>query len=372
MFFSFQFYLPTLALFTQKIGGGNSLVGIVSGVFTITALLMRVFSGGLLDKYGRRMIFILSFVLFALSKISYMFATSIAVLIIVRLFHGFSWGIISTASNTVATDVIPKSRLSEGTGFLFVATTSSLMISPSLGLKIIDTLGFNWMFLISALIIFGTMFLAFLISYKKDEYENVEKKSKFDFFELEAAIPSLIILLLNFGYSTVITFLSLYALQYDIKNSGVFFTAYGISMIVTRLLFGKIGDRKGFNYVMIPGMLIILVGGLFLYLTNNIILLIVSGALYGAGFGVVVPTTQAMAVMKVGYNRRGAANATFFAGLDAGIGTGSVFWGFIANSFGLKTIYLFALIPMILSFLIYLLFSPRYRKPETKICESSA
>lgn len=182
MFFSFQFYLPTLALFTQKIGGGNSLVGIVSGVFTITALLMRVFSGGLLDRYGRRMIFILSFVLFALSKISYMFATSIAVLIIVRLFHGFSWGIISTASNTVATDVIPKSRLSEGTGFLFVATTSSLMISPSLGLKIIDTLGFNWMFLISALIIFGTMFLAFLISYKKDEYEKCRKEVEVRFF----------------------------------------------------------------------------------------------------------------------------------------------------------------------------------------------
>jgi MFS family permease len=371
MFFAFQFYLPTLALFTKKLGGENSLVGIVSGVFTITALLMRVFSGGLLDKHGRKRIFILSFVVFALSKISYMFATSIAVLILVRLFHGFSWGIISTASNTVATDIIPKSRLSEGTGFLFVATTSSLLISPSLGLKIADSLGFNWLFLISALIIFGAMFLAFPISYRKDESEVVKRKSRFDFFEIEASIPSLIILLLNFGYSTVITFLSLYTLQYGIKNSGVFFTAYGISMIVTRLLFGKLGDKKGFNYVMIPGMLIILVGGLFLYLTNNITLLIISGALYGAGFGVVVPTTQAMAVMNVGYNRRGAANATFFAGLDAGIGAGSVFWGFVANSFGLKAIYLFALIPMVLAFLIYLFFSSRYRKTEAKICESS-
>jgi predicted MFS family arabinose efflux permease len=78
-----------------------------------------------------------------------------------------------------------------------------------------------------------------------------------------------------------------------------------------------------------------------------------------------------MAVMNVGYNRRGAANATFFAGLDAGIGAGSVFWGFVANSFGLKAIYLFALIPMVLAFLIYLFFSSRYRKTEAKICESS-
>ena len=371
MFFAFQFYLPTLALFTKKLGEKSSLVGIVSGVFTVTALLMRIFSGGVLDTNGRKKIFILGFITFMLSKISYMFATSMTILILVRLFHGFSWGIISTASNTVATDVIPKSRLSEGTGFLFVATTSSLMVSPSLGLKIVDEFGFNWMFLISALIIFASMFLVFPINYRKDENEIIKKKSKFDFFEIEASIPSLIILLLNFGYSTVITFLSLYTLQYDIKNSGIFFTAYSIAMIITRLLFGRVGDRKGFNYVMIPGMLIVIIGGLFLYLTNNIFLLIVSGALYGAGFGVVIPTTQAMAVMNVGYNRRGAANATFFAGLDAGIGAGSVFWGFVASSFGLKMIYFFALIPMILAFLIYLFVSPKYRKLETKFYESS-
>lgn len=379
MFFAFQFYLSTLPLFTKRLGGESSLVGIVSGVFTITALLMRIFSGGLLDTYGRKPIFIFGFIVFMLSNISYIFATSVTVLIFVRLLHGFSFGIISTASNTIATDIIPKSRLSEGTGFLFVAGTSSLMISPSLGLKIVDKLGFNWMFLISGLIIFLSMFLAFPIDYKKSDSPSEKSKTKLNFFEIKAFLPSLMVFLLNFGYSTVITFLPLYMLRYDIKNSGIFFTAYAIAMIATRLLFGKIGDKKGFNYVMIPGILVVITGGFFLYLTNNVFLLILSGALYGASFGVVLPTAQAMAVMNVGYNRRGAANATYLAGIDAGIGSGSVFWGFVADSFGLKTIYLFSLVPMILAFLIYIFVSPRYRKPdrikspaEAKTCKACA
>jgi len=35
-------------------------------------------------------------------------------LLVLRLIHGFGWGAVDTASGTIASDIIPKSRLGEG------------------------------------------------------------------------------------------------------------------------------------------------------------------------------------------------------------------------------------------------------------------
>lgn len=59
LFTGFYLLVPTLPLFIKEIGGNESQVGLMMGMFTIGAVVIRPIIGGMLDQYGRR-----SFIIF--------------------------------------------------------------------------------------------------------------------------------------------------------------------------------------------------------------------------------------------------------------------------------------------------------------------
>ena len=61
LFTGFYLLVPTLPLFIKEIGGNESQVGLMMGMFTIAAVVIRPIIGGMLDRYGRR-----SFIIFGL------------------------------------------------------------------------------------------------------------------------------------------------------------------------------------------------------------------------------------------------------------------------------------------------------------------
>jgi MFS family permease len=48
-------------------------------------------------------------------------------------------------------------------------------------------------------------------------------------------------------YGAVVSFLALYAQTMNVTNVGPFFTMYAITLMITRPLFGRIADKKGFD-----------------------------------------------------------------------------------------------------------------------------
>lgn len=53
VFMIFEMLLPTLPLFITAIGGGASQVGIVTGIFMLSAILTRPFAGLLASKMDK-------------------------------------------------------------------------------------------------------------------------------------------------------------------------------------------------------------------------------------------------------------------------------------------------------------------------------
>ena len=102
IFFSFHMLLPTLPIFVKSIGGQDSIVGLITGLFTISALLIRPFAGLLLDRIGRRSIFWTGLALFILATFSYSLFTAVTLVLLFRFIHGFGWGAASTASTTIS------------------------------------------------------------------------------------------------------------------------------------------------------------------------------------------------------------------------------------------------------------------------------
>lgn len=367
IFFGFQMLMPTIPVYAEKLGGSQSEAGLVMGVFAVSAVLIRPFAGRAIDIYGRKGIFLLGLGVFFVSVLAYNWLPTVLLLMVFRLIHGLGWGASSTAAGTIASDTIPHKRLAEGMGYYGLASDIAMAVAPAYGLFIVGSHGFPALFFSSAAAILLAMILALLMIYQRSF--RADRPSRTVFFEKAALRPSLVMFFVTMTFGAIVSFLALYASQLGISNIGIFFTVYALALMSVRPLFGRLADRRGFNLVMVPGILAIAVAMFLLYsaraYAHPLTLLLLAAVVYGIGFGAVQPSLQAMAVLNVPFSRRGAANGTFYSAFDLGIGLGSGLWGVVADVWGYSAMYLAAILPAFLALIFYVLLG-RAKKAEQK------
>lgn len=352
IFLGFQVLLPVLPVYATALGGSEFYAGLVIGVFTISAVLIRPFSGRWLDQYGRKGVYLGGLALFSLSVLAYHWTPTLLLLLLIRFIHGFGWGAASTASGTIATDIIPKARLGEGMGFFGLTNSLSMALAPALGLGLMNYAGFDTVFNFSIASVLVALFIANFIKYQKPSIAESAVKS--GFFEKVAVLPGIIIFFVTMTYGAVVAFIALYAEQRGVQNIGLFFTVYAMALMFSRPFFGRLADRKGYSAAVLPGIFGVLATMLLLYFAQSLSTFLIAAFVYGLGFGAIQPSLQAMAVHNIPPFRRGAANGTFMTGFDLGIGAGSVIWGAVAEITGYQTIYLWAMLPAGIALIIFL------------------
>src|SRR5690625_4235247 len=126
IFLGFQMTLPTIPLFVKDLGGSDQVVGIIVGVFTFSALLFRPYAGHVIESKGRRFVYLVGLSLFVFSVGSFAFIVSIAILIVMRVVQGIGFGFSTTATGTIATDIIPPHRRGEVLGSCGLTGTITL------------------------------------------------------------------------------------------------------------------------------------------------------------------------------------------------------------------------------------------------------
>lgn len=354
IFLGFQMTLPTLPLFVKELGGSDQIVGLVVGVFTFSALLFRPFAGHALETRGRQVVYLFGLSLFVLSVGAFAFATSVFMLIMMRIVQGVGWGFSTTASGTIATDLIPPKRRGEGMGYYGLSSNLALALGPALGLSLVGLISFTQLFLISASMGLIALLLSLLIRYKKVE-ESPDKTTtvKFDVFEKTAINPSILLFFITLTFGGIATFLPLYALEKSVEGIPLYFVVYAIFLMASRLVAGKIYDEKGHMYVFPPGALLIFIAMLLLAWLPSTTVLLIAAAFYGFGFGSVQPALQAWAVNGAADNRKGMANATFFSFFDLGVGIGAMGFGLVAFNLGYQYIYIISALSIIFAIVYY-------------------
>ncbi|HLR64398.1 MAG TPA: MFS transporter [Pseudogracilibacillus sp.] len=363
IFLGFQMTLPTIPIFIDTLGGSEQMIGLIVGVFTFSALLFRPYAGHALESKGRGVVYLFGLSLFVLSVGSFGFLTSIAMLIVMRIIQGVGWGFSTTASGTIATDLIPPKRRGEGMGYYGLSGNLALAIGPALGLTLAGKMSFQWFFLICAALGLMAFLLSLNIRFKKvDRSPDKTKVARFDVLEKSAINPSILLFFITATFGGIASFLPLYAAEKNIDGIQIYFVAYALSLMLTRTFAGKLYDTKGDVYVIPPGVILVIIAMSFLAWLPNMTMLIVAGIFYGFGFGMVQPALQAWAVNSAPADRKGMANATFFSFFDLGVGIGAMVFGQLAFMYGYQMIYIVAACSVAASLLyyIYLIVSGRH------------
>lgn len=352
LFSGFYLLMPTLPLFIKEIGGSESQVGFIVGVFTISAVILRPIIGGLMDKYGRRVFIISGLIFFTITMYFYDLVTVIIFLVILRIFHGISWALATTSIGTAVTDVIPKSRRGEGMGWYGLSMTLGMALGPILGLWVAQSFSFHYLFLLCTVLALIALILAF---FTKIPVIKNTPKTKISFFEKELLPMAIVTFFLSITFGGITTFLPLLASKIQV-NAGAFFLVYALTLTVIRPISGKISDKYGEGTIIIPALFILVISLLLLAFTNGIVGLVITAILYGIGFGSAQPALQVGIIQLVKPEKIGVANATFFTAFDLGIGLGSIGLGFISQLMGYQALFIVCAISALISLLYFTFF----------------
>ncbi len=353
VFLGFQVIMPIMPLYVQSLGVSEGLIGLVTGAFTLTGVIIRPFAGQILDNRGRLPIYIMGLVVCVLAIFSYSIAGTVLLLMLFRLLHGVGWGIGTTGAGTIASDLIPRSRLGEGMGYYGLTTVLAMAIAPSIGLQLVHYTSYHNIFLLSGGITLLAIFLALPIKVPPVSKKMPEQESG-PLLEKTAFRAAVAIFFITLTYGAVVTFLAIYTAELGIVNIGPFFTVYALTLLAVRPLSGKLADKKGDTVVIVPGIVALILAMLLLSVAKTLPVFLLAGFAYGIGFGATNPALQALAVRKVAPDRRGAANGTYMNGFDLGIGLGAVLWGLVSSATSFSIMYLICIVPLLFSLFFYL------------------
>ncbi|GIO13128.1 MFS transporter [Cohnella xylanilytica] len=336
LFTGFYLLLPTMPLYIKSLGGTESQVGLVAGVFTLTAVVFRPIVGGLLDRYGRRPFMIAGLLLFVLSMGFYPWASAFALLLALRVLHGASWALSTTAVSTSITDMIPASRRGEGMGWFGMAMTVAMAIGPTVGVWALDGGEYTRLFGIAT----GLSAVAFLLAMTARIPKHPRSSSRrIVLFERSVLPLTAALFFLSVAYGGITTFLPLFGESIRV-NSGTFFLVYALALTLARPVAGKLSDRYGEAVVIVPGLAITVLSLAVLSFSTNLAGVVIAAVLYGIGFGSAQPALQAANLRLAPPDRRGVASASFMTAFDLGIGLGSIVLGWVSQYTGYETLFL--------------------------------
>ena len=150
LFMAWTFYalLPTLPIYlVETLHISHRNVGLIMGAFFASAILLRPFSGYLIDNYHRSRMLIASLSLLTLTYGMYPLVSAFSAILLLRLMQGLMWSICTSSSATIVADIVPASRIGQGMGIYAASLPIGMTIGPAFGLACLRDQGPNGMFL---------------------------------------------------------------------------------------------------------------------------------------------------------------------------------------------------------------------------------
>ena len=342
----------------SELNGTEGQAGLTLTLFMMTAIIMRPFSGKIIEMFGKRKTLLISQFFFCLSSILYIFIDSLTILLTLRLFHGIWFSLVTTVLVAIANDMIPESRKGAGLGYFAMAMNLGVVFGPFIALMALQWFSYQVLYIFLAIIIIIGYLFAFTL--KVSEYQPQPSTVKHrrlswnDFFEIKAIPIATIAFLTSFAYASIMSFISVYAETRGVfEYVSLFFIVFAVAMISVRPFTGRLYDRKGPNTVIYPSLILFAVGLFLLSNMHSVSTLLIAGALIGIGYGSLFPCFQAMAIQSTQKHRSGHATSTFFILFDSGMAIGALVLGIVSAQWGYSALYMVCGVITILTILVY-------------------
>ncbi len=349
-FLGFQLLMPTLPLYLKTMGGQDAEIGLTIGIYSVSVLVARFVTGWALDRQGGRWLLGIGAFLNLVALMLYNVTTTVPAVLLLRLFHGLGFGLVTTASWALATELAPPERLGEALGYFGNFSSVALALGPGIALWLISVpglplAGFPLLFAFSAIVGALGLLLAPFVRETRHQRKGQANASGPTVRDLlcRGAMPFAIAMLFgSFATGAILTFVPVHLAVQNPGHVSVFFFVYAVVMTISRPPIGILADRVGRHKVAAPLMAVCAAGIGVLGVSAGLPAVLASALICGVGFGSLQPTMVALVVDATDPRERGPALATFMSSVDFGIAVGSTVLGLVAQATGYYSLFLIA------------------------------
>ena len=362
VFYSFYYYLG-------EIGVPVVWRGFLVGLEPMAAFVLRLFVLPWLHVRNALSVMTASLVMMILVSCSYLWATSVPMLILVRIMHGAAFVLLTSSVIALIVNYIPKEKSGQGFGVLSVATMIPYAVIPPLSERLIPHVR-NEADIYAAVSIFSIASILLLcalrgrigrvlqgmdgVLMRRPNMTEIREN-----FRLPAVLMLLAaIFLVYLAHATLFYFMKDLSHQIQAGDVGLFFIISMVTLILVRAFGASLFDRMN-KFTTLQKALVLLIPCLFLlpHAAFPAAYYLLAG-LYGLCMGVILPLLSALLFSASPPALRGMnTNMTLFV-LDAAyfgmpylggsmiaLGTGFSALVHVAAGFVLLCLFLVTLIP---------------------------
>ncbi|NEO98306.1 MAG: MFS transporter [Symploca sp. SIO2E9] len=366
--------LPTLPPYIEDMGATTQQLGIVMGCFAIGLLLFRTPLGFLADKHSRKLVLIIGTLVVAIAPLCYLIApldylwvNSIALLMLIRVFHGISIAAFTTGYSALVADLSPPQQRGELIGYMSLVAPIGLALGPMMGSFLQTEAGYPALFICAGGLGLLSVVFSCLVSeqtrFESEHQGNSPPHSKHLLHLLVSPrlrIPVAVLLMVGFAFGTISTFISLFIRETGVNfNAGLFFSATAMINFSTRLIAGRASDLYG-RGLFISGGLICYCSSMFLIsIAQSPQGFLLATIAQGIAAGTVLPMMIVLMSDRSTPDERGRIFSVGIGGFDLGIALAGPVFGSFADILSYRDIFTLTTGLMFLALMIFVTQSSR-------------
>ncbi|MHB8462266.1 MAG: MFS transporter [Vulcanimicrobiaceae bacterium] len=373
----FSMMIPMLPYFITHFGASPIVVGVLLSIFSLCQLVAGPVWGHLSDRFGRKIILIISQVGATIGWAMLAFAPTIGWVFVARIIEGVSGGNIGITQAYVADLVEPKER-SKAFGYIGATFGAGMVFGPVGGGLLYAKFGFETPFLVAAALQFLTLGLTiFLLPESRSKQEEQNSLGLSEILSTFAR-PKLARILLQkaalslglYGWFAVFALFLQRQFHFGLTETDIYFSVFALSNVfVNAVLIGRLSRVLGDRMMSNLGLASLVVAFTLVPLSHNYVLLVLVMGTFSLGMGLASTGITALISAAAGDEEQGAVLGTS-SSLDAMAGVVSPpistsMLGRFGSGFAAVESLLFATIALALGFYATL-------RPQTDIVEEAA
>ena len=349
-----------LSVYSKQLGATDVLVGMVSGVFYAVALITRPFTGTAMDCVSRKKMFIICSLGNMLALLGYSTAKNIWMIIAFRALQGCTYGAVAALTLVMSAETLDPEHMTSGVAAFAMSQIFPRLIGPGLGLKLSEKYGFSTLYLSAAGVVLLGIILTFFLEEEPREYSKF-KLTLNSIIAVEAMVPILALLIMNFCISSTTSFMMLHINERGIPNVEYYFIVSSVAMLVLRPLFGTLADKYGTEKILVITLLCLFAAMNIFARAHSFFDLVMYGIFNSIGYSATVSLLQALVMKVTPAERRGAASSSSYIGSDVGLVIGNLINGSIAQRYGYQTLFTAFSFPLFIAIAIIVIWARKNR-----------
>lgn len=341
---------PVLPLFSQALGAGDVVIGLVAAVSPLAGILFSFPVGVLSDHLGKRRLLVVSGAIFLSAPLLYLFISDPLWLIPVRFFHGLATAILGPVIAAMIAVRFPEKK-GEVLGQYSSATLIGRTLAPLVGGAIISFFVFypglvpyRMVYLAAAI---AAVPVAVLILLYREETPtpapltvlpfSAFRRSFVTFFtDRKLRATALVDMATYFAFGAFETFLPLVLLSRGMGayQTGILFAAQTLIIAATKPSFGRISDRIDKRIQIVIGLFVLGCSVAAIPFASGFTAFLLISSLLALGMSLSTVATSAYVADVAQKEEMGASMGALSSIMDIGHSAGPLVTGIIVASGG--------------------------------------